>query len=68
MRCAMLAMELTRPTGDYATDLPLCPNCGRPMSLIRSTPRSGGLPDLCVFKCGECGVWLSEGAGERPTV
>ena len=63
----MLAVELTRPTTECATDdLPLCPNCGRPMSLDRTTPRSGGLPDLCVFKCGECGVWLSESAGERP--
>lgn len=64
----MLAMQLTRPANEYATDLPLCPNCGRPMSLTRTTPRTGGLPDLCVYKCGECGVWLSEGAGDRPTV
>jgi hypothetical protein len=59
---------LTRPAGEYATDLPLCPSCGRPMSLTDTTQRSGGLPDLWVFKCGECGVWLSEGAGEHPTV
>ena len=64
----MLAMQLTRPANEYAIDLPLCPSCGRPMSLTRTTPRSGGLPDLCVYKCGECGVWLSEGVGDRPTV
>lgn len=63
----MLAMQLTRPVNEYATDLPLCPNCGRPMSLTRTTPRLG-LPDLCVYKCGECGVWLSESAGDRPIV
>jgi len=64
----MLAMELIRSARNYATDdLPLCPNCGRSMSLERTTPRSG-LPDLCVFKCGECGVWLSESTGDRPTV
>ena len=59
----MLAVELARPSGK-----PLCRHCGRPMSLTRATPRSGGPPDLYVFKCGECGVWLSEGAGERPSV
>lgn len=65
----MLAVEFTRTGGEYATNgLPLCPSCGRAMSLTRTTPRSGGLPDLHVFKCGECGVWLSEGSGDRPIV
>jgi hypothetical protein len=35
------------------------------MYLARATPRSGGLPDLCVFKCGECAVLITESADER---
>lgn len=61
----MLAMELSRPRGEYDAALPPCPSCGRPMHLARTTPRSGGLPDLCVFRCGECAVWLTESADER---
>jgi hypothetical protein len=64
----MRAIEFTQPSGEYAMVLPPCPNCGRPMSLNRTTPRSGGLPDLCVFKCGECGVWLTESASARGAV
>lgn len=45
-------------------ELPPCPNCGRPMHLARTTPRSG-LPDLRVFKCGECAVCVTESADER---
>jgi hypothetical protein len=61
----MLVTELPELGGKYATVLPLCPNCGRPMYLARATPRSGGLPDLCVFKCGECAVFVTESADER---
>jgi hypothetical protein len=61
----MLATELLRSSGGYATVVPPCPSCGRPMYQARITPRSGGLPDLCVFKCGECGVWVTESADER---
>lgn len=64
----MLAMPLMRPSGEFAPVQPPCPHCGRPMSLNRTEPRSGGLPDLCVFKCGECAVWLSEAADERRAV
>lgn len=60
----MLATELPWRSSDHAVVMPPCPNCGRPMCLTRTTPRSG-LADLCVFKCGECGVWLSESADER---
>lgn len=63
----MLAIDLLRRSDDYPSLVPPCPNCGRPMCLTRTTPRSG-LADLCVFKCGECGVWLSESADERHTV
>jgi hypothetical protein len=69
-REAMLATEFTRFTwqrADHASGLPPCPNCGRPMFLARTTPR-GGLPDLCVFKCGECAVYLSESADDLQSV
>ncbi len=61
----MLATEFTRIGGDYATLAPRCPSCGRPMHLTRTVPRSGGLADLPVFKCGECGVWVTESPDER---
>jgi hypothetical protein len=61
----MLAIGFPRLSGEYAIVLPQCPNCGRPMYLARTTPRSGGLADLCVFKCGECAVFVSESADER---
>jgi hypothetical protein len=64
----MLATELPRPSGEYATVVPPCPSCGRPMHLARTKPQSDGYPDLCVFKCGECGVWLTESADERRQV
>ena len=64
----MLATEFPRLSGEYAIVLPPCPNCGRPMYLARTTPRSGGLADLCVFKCGECAVFVSESADERDRV
>lgn len=63
----MLATDLHKRRDDYATVLPPCPNCGRPMCLTRTDPRAG-YADLCVFKCGECGVWLSESADERRPV
>jgi hypothetical protein len=60
----MLARELPLPSDKYPALLRPCPGCGRPMHLARTTPRSGGLPDLCVFKCGECGVWVTESRSE----
>ncbi len=54
----MLSTELPR-----LNIVPPCPSCGRPMHLARVTPRSG-LPDLCMFKCGECAVCVSESADE----
>jgi hypothetical protein len=64
----MLATELRRPLGEYGSVQPLCPSCGRTMHLARTKPQSDGLPDQCIFKCGECGVWLTESADERRSV
>ena len=52
----LLTQESLRPSGDAVAAQPLCPNCGRPMHLARTTPRTGGLSDLQTFRCGECGV------------
>ena len=43
---------------------PACPNCGRAMHMTRMTPGTDGLPDLGTFRCGECGVWVTEAAGD----
>jgi hypothetical protein len=63
----MLATEFPRQRNDYATDIPLCPNCGRTMHLTRTMPRAGDA-DLHVFKCGECAVWLTESADKRRVI
>jgi predicted RNA-binding Zn-ribbon protein involved in translation (DUF1610 family) len=61
----MLMTELPRLGGERTSVVPPCPSCGRPMHLTRTAPRSDALPDWCVFKCGECGVWITESAKER---
>jgi DNA-directed RNA polymerase subunit M/transcription elongation factor TFIIS len=65
----MLASELMRPVGDLVGEQikhrPACPNCGRSMHLTRTTPRSGGLPDVRTYKCGECGVWATTAADDE---
>jgi hypothetical protein len=64
----MLAIELPRQSGEYAGVRPPCPSCGRLMHLTRTTPHSDVTPALCVFKCGECGVWLTEAADEHRSI
>ena len=51
--------ELWQPLGDRLTVL--CPNCGRPMHVTIS-PRAGSVSDPRAFRCGECGVSLTEAA------
>jgi predicted RNA-binding Zn-ribbon protein involved in translation (DUF1610 family) len=34
---------------------PRCVGCGRPMQLVRRTPRFDRLPDLYTFYCEDCG-------------
>jgi hypothetical protein len=55
----------TRRMGDGFGLRPACPNCGRPMHVARMTPGTKGLPDLGTFRCGECGVWVTEAAGDQ---
>jgi hypothetical protein len=64
----MLALQdSSRPVRNPGTARPACLNCGRPMHLARTLPRTGGLPDLQIYSCGECGVSLAEADGDRPT-
>jgi len=58
----LMTRELLPSGGDRIASRPLCPNCGRPMHLDRITPRTGGLPDLRSYKCGECGLWANQAA------
>jgi transposase-like protein len=61
----MLAIQdLLRQAGNPITAGPACPNCGRSMHLARIAPRSEGLSELRIFRCGECGVSLTEAADD----
>jgi hypothetical protein len=65
---SMMVSEALRsardPVRDRIKDRPICPNCGRPMHLARSTPRAGGLSDLRTYNCGECGVGAIKAADD----
>ena len=59
----LVTRELTRPLpGQFR---PACPNCGRPMHITRVTPATEDLAELRTYSCGECGVGLTEAAGDR---
>lgn len=61
----MLVVEnFSRAAGRPLTAGPACPNCGRSMHLARIAPRSEGVAELRVYRCGECGVSLSEAADD----
>jgi transposase-like protein len=61
----MLVMQnLSRPAGDAIAAGPACPNCGRSMHLARIAPRPEGLTELRVYRCGECGVSLTQTADD----
>jgi hypothetical protein len=65
---SMLARELMAvgdPVGNQIKHRPVCANCGRPMYLARTTPRSEGLSDLRTYSCGECGVWTTKAADDE---
>ncbi len=59
----VMVQELTRPIS--RNNQPACRNCGRSMHLTRITPMAGGLPDLRVYSCGECGIGTTETVGDR---
>jgi len=64
LRYIMLEQHLLRPVGNAITTGPACPSCGRSMHLARSAPRPEGLSDLRVYRCGECGVSLTQAADD----
>ena len=35
---------------------PYCERCDRAMKLVRTIPKLGGLPELNVYRCAECGA------------
>lgn len=50
-------------------ELPLCPDCTKPMALVRTWPRVGGLPELRTFQCKRCSFVFTEvatGDGAAP--
>jgi transposase-like protein len=62
----MLVMQnLSRPAGNPVKTGPACPSCGRSMHLARISPRPEGLMDMHIYRCGECGVSLSEAADQQ---
>ncbi len=63
-----VTQNFSRPMGRPLTAGPACPNCGRSMHLARIAPRSDGLAELRVYRCGECGVSLTEAADDVAAV
>ena len=39
-----------------APDAQCCERCDRAMKLVRVIPKLGGLPQLNVYRCAECGA------------
>ncbi len=39
---------------------PTCLSCGKPMQFIRTVPGIGGLPELRVYSCRQCGISFTE--------
>jgi transposase-like protein len=60
----LVLQNLSRPVGDPITASPACPNCGRSMHLARIAPRPEGLTELRIYRCGECGVSLTQAADD----
>jgi hypothetical protein len=44
-----------------------CPACSGVMTLVRVTPRLGGMAELNTFECKACGAVLTEVADDRLT-
>jgi hypothetical protein len=54
-------MQMSEPF-ERAPKEPLCPSCRKPMTLVRVTPRLGGLAELRTFACEPCVVVVTEAA------
>lgn len=60
----MLAQHPVHAVNDHIALRPACPNCGRSMHLKRTSKSADGSTELRTFACGECGVYLTEAAGD----
>jgi hypothetical protein len=45
---------------ENAKSAPLCPRCRKPMSLVRSLPKIGGLLELRTYQCRSCAETVTE--------
>ncbi len=45
-----------QPLPDAAPHAPFCERCDRVMKLVRTIPKLGGLPQLNVYRCADCGT------------
>jgi hypothetical protein len=54
---------------DEHSEICACDRCNRPMKLISSVPKLGGLSELLVYYCGTCDeVTGKSEAGDAPTM
>jgi len=60
----MLAQHSAHSLDGHIAPRPACPNCGRSMHLKRTSKAADSLPELRTFACGECGVYVTEAAGD----
>jgi hypothetical protein len=49
-------------------ELPLCPNCNKPMMRARTWPGLGGLPEMHTYQCKPCSVVFTEVATNNGAV
>jgi hypothetical protein len=47
------------------TNRPACPNCGRSMHRMHIMLGAEEFRELGTFRCGECGVSVTEAAGDQ---
>ena len=56
---------MLKPAPSVKLEAVLCPSCNAPMTLVRVTPRLGGMAELHTFKCKVCSAVLTEVADDR---
>jgi hypothetical protein len=56
---------MLKPAPSIKAETVLCPSCNAPMTLVRVTPRLGGMAELHTFECKACSAVLTEVADDR---
>ncbi len=56
---------MLKPVPSIKAETVLCPSCNAPMTLVRVTPRLGGMAELHTFECKVCRAVLTEVADDR---